>query len=111
MYKPGLSPWPLLTGAKNIIVKHRPVILVEVHPIYLEGYKQSPSEIVSFFRENNYSIKYYSFLVEQRMPRIERIFSRWFGNRGHQFKDEQEFLEDVLKQPRLSSYHFYCEPE
>lgn len=100
----------VLDGARDIILKHRPVILVEVHPIYLEAYKQDPLMVISFFRENNYSIKYYSFLVEQRMHRFGRIFSRWLGNKGRQFKNEQEFLEDVSKEPRLASYHFYCEP-
>ena len=100
----------VLNGARKIIEKHRPAILVEVHPMYLEQYGQQHADVIHFFEEQKYAISYYSFLEELRMPRWERIFSRWWGNKGIKFSTKEDFLNDIYKQPRLSSYHFYCEP-
>lgn len=100
----------VLNGAKKIIEKHRPAILVEVHPVYLANYNQHHTDVISFFEKNNYKITYYSFLEEWRMPRWKRIISRWGGNKGVHFAGKQDFLNDVDKEPKLTSYHFYCEP-
>jgi FkbM family methyltransferase len=100
----------VLNGAIKIIEMHRPAILVEVHPIYLENYDQHHTDVINFFEEHKYKIRYFSFLEELRMPRWKRIFSRWSGNKGVSFATKEEFLNDINKQPRLSSYHFYCEP-
>lgn len=100
----------VLNGAKKIIEKHQPAILVEVHPVFLENYKQHHTDVIEFFEKNNYKIRYYSFLEEWRMPRWKRIISRWSGNKGVQFASKQDFLNDIYKEPRLTAYHFYCEP-
>ena len=100
----------VLNGAKELIKKFRPVLLIEVHPMYLEHYNEPVSDIMTFLEENNYDIKYFSFMEEIRMSRVKRLLSRWKGNKGVQFSKE-DFLKDIPKQPRLASYHFYCEPK
>jgi FkbM family methyltransferase len=100
----------VLNGARELIARHRPIFLVEVHPMYLEGFGQHHTDLIRFFEELGYRITYYSFLIEQRMPRSTRILSRWLGNKGIKFAGKEEYMKDVLTEPRLSSYHFYCEP-
>src|SRR5690606_5486658 len=39
----------VLKGAAEIIKKHRPVFLVEVHPGYLQNYGMDHSSVIAFF--------------------------------------------------------------
>jgi len=100
----------VLKGAVKLIDKHRPIMLVEVHPIYLANYSQSHLDVISFLEAHKYKISYFSFLEELRMPRWKRILSRWQGNKGIQFATKEDFIKDICKEPRITSYHFYCEP-
>lgn len=100
----------VLNGARKLIEKNRPYVLVEVHPGYLAGYGQHHEDVISFFESYNYTIKYYSFLEELRMPRWRRLFARWGGNKGVMFAGKNEFMEDINKEPYLGVYHIYCEP-
>jgi FkbM family methyltransferase len=99
----------VLNGAKRVIEKYRPAMLVELHPMYLENYGQSHVEVIEFIEGCNYKISYFSFLAEQRMSRISRILSRWGGNKGESFESKEAFLKDIYKEPRLGTYHLYCE--
>ena len=101
----------VLNGAKKILDKHHPLLLVEVHPGFLKNYGKQHSGIIRFLEDKNYHIRYFSFLGEQRISRVRRIFSRWSGNKGIEFSTKEAFFEDVAKEPYLSSYHFYCEPK
>ncbi|CAN5895042.1 hypothetical protein BH11BAC4_BH11BAC4_01090 [soil metagenome] len=100
----------VLNGAVKLIDKHRPVMLIEVHPIYLANYNQSQLDVIDFLEAHKYKIRYYSFLEELRMPKWKRILSRWQGNKGIEFATKDDFIKDINKEPRITSYHFYCEP-
>lgn len=100
----------VLRGAREVILKHKPVILVEVHPVYLENYDLHHKDVIGLLESYGYIIRYFSFLEEQRMNKFQRIISRWGGNKGVEFTDKNAFLADVDKEPPLSSYHFYCVP-
>ena len=101
----------VLKGARELIRKQRPVLFIEVHPMYLENYGQHFEGVIDFIENNNYTIQYFSFLQELRMSRIQRIFSRWKGTPGIRFTNKEDFLKDIYKEPRLGTYHFYCEPK
>jgi len=100
----------VLNGAKKVINQHRPVMLVELHPMYIENYGQHHTGVIEYLEALRYKISYFSFLEEERMHRIERIFSRWNGNQGVAFDSKEDFLKDIYKEPRLGTYHLYCEP-
>ena len=101
----------VLNGARKLIKQFRPVLLIEVHPMYLEHYNEPVSDIITFLEEHNYNIRYYSFMEEIRMTRANRLLSRWKGNKGILFQNKEAFYKDIPKQPRVASYHFYCEPQ
>jgi FkbM family methyltransferase len=100
----------VLKGAENLIDKYRPILLIEIHPIFLINYGHRVEELIEFMENRKYNIRFYSFLEELRMPRYKRIFSRWLGNKGIRFSDKAQFLKDINIEPKLTSYHFYCEP-
>ena len=101
----------VLNGAKQVINKYRPSLLVEVHPVYLENYGQHHTDVIDYLEKHQYNIRYFSFLDELRKSRVKRIFSRWNGNQGVEFDSKEDFLKDIYKEPRLGTYHFYCEPK
>ncbi len=100
----------VLEGARSIIRKHMPALLIEVHPGFLLKYNKSHVQIIDFLEDYNYSIEYFSFLVEERMSKWKRIFYRWSGNKGIKFESKESFLADVEVEPKLMSYHLYCKP-
>lgn len=100
----------VLRGARAIVQQHKPRLLIEVHPMFLENFKEDIHDILKWLDQYGYRCTYHSFLVEQRMPRWKRILSRWKGDPGETFATREAFLKDTLQSPRLLSYHIYGEP-
>jgi FkbM family methyltransferase len=101
--------WEVLQGAVNILNKHKPKLLVELHPIFLKNYGIDYRKVLDLLEQQGYSIAYHSFLEETRMGRIERFLSRYSSNSGKQFNTRQAFIDDVETLPAKLSYHLYCE--
>lgn len=100
----------VIRGAHAIVQQHKPRLLIEVHPMFLENFKEDINDILRFLDQHGYRCSYHSFLVEQRMPRWKRILSRWKGDPGETFSSREAFLADTIRSPRLLSYHIYGEP-
>ena len=45
-----------LQGAKNLLAKYKPTILIEINPVFLEGFGLTQENVVSFINENGYKI-------------------------------------------------------
>ena len=101
----------VLRGGAEIIRKHKPVLLVELHLGFIENYGESYKDVIDWIESLNYSIRYFSFLDELRLPKYQRILNRWAGNKGVQLINKNGFVEDLAVNPRLSSYHLLCEPQ
>jgi FkbM family methyltransferase len=101
--------WEVLQGAIETLKKHKPLMLIELHPVYLKKYGINYTVIIDFLEQHNYRISYYSFLEETRMSRLSRLLSRYFPNNGKHFDSKTSFIEDVTILPAKLSYHLYCE--
>ena len=101
----------VLEGATTIIKQHKPRLLVELHPGFIRNYGGDLKFVVDFIEKLGYSINYYSFLRGLRASRMNRFLNRFFLNSGKVFLSKQDFFEDIVKEPGLSSYHIYCEPQ
>jgi FkbM family methyltransferase len=100
--------WHVLQGAMSLIRKNRPIFILEIHPVFLEGYGVDYNKILDFLEDEGYVIEYYSFLLELRMNKISRLMSRYFPNHGIKFKNRELFSKDIKKLPSILSYHVYC---
>jgi FkbM family methyltransferase len=71
----------VLEGSENIIIKHRPVVIIEVSPQLLAKYANSNSEsISSFFEQKNYSvfkINRFSISIIKNKDLITNKASNW----------------------------------
>jgi len=101
--------WEVLQGATATIQKHKPLLLVELHPMFLKNYKIAYTTVIDFLEQNNYKISYHSFLEETRMGRLARLLSRYLPNSGKHFKNKEAFIKDVDTLPAKLSYHLFCE--
>ena len=99
----------VLKGARNLLAKYKPILLVELHPFFLKNYGIDFNEVILFLEENNYTIYYYSFLEEIRMGRINRFLTRYFPHKGKRFQSKEAFAKDIEILPAKLSYHLYCE--
>lgn len=102
--------WFVINGAREIIAKCKPLILLELHPQFINQYGKSVDDIIDILTEFGYDIIYYNYLEERRMNRVSRIFNRWSGNKGIQFQDKEAFYADIDRKPLLTSYHLLCKP-
>jgi FkbM family methyltransferase len=100
----------VLEGARTIIKQHKPRLLVELHPGFIQNYGGDITGVIACIENLDYSINYYSFLHDLRASRLNRFLNRFFLNSGKVFLSKQDFLDDIVKKPELSSYHIYCEP-
>ena len=101
--------WNVLQGARRLINQHKPILLLELHPLYLQNYGVDYNQVINFIESINYKIEYYSFMVEARKGKIMRLISRYFPNKGHRFINRVAFSKDTEKLPSILSYHLYCE--
>jgi FkbM family methyltransferase len=47
-----------LQGAKNILLQYKPVILIEINPVFLEGFGLTDAAMLNFIKETGYEIFY-----------------------------------------------------
>jgi FkbM family methyltransferase len=47
-----------LKGAKNLLAKYKPTILIEINPVFLEGFRLTQQDVISFLNDNGYKIFY-----------------------------------------------------
>lgn len=99
----------VLKGAVGQLHKHKPLLLVELHPRFLKNYGVDYMAVLDFLEQHNYTIHYYSFLEEARLSRVSRFFSRYFPHRGKRFRNRETFIQDVETIPAKLSYHLFCE--
>ncbi len=102
--------WEVLQGAGEVLKKHKPVLLVELHTLYLKNYGIDYRYVLDLIEEKGYKISYYSFLEETRMNRLSRLLSRYFPNNGKRFFTKDAFIKDVETLPAKNVYHIHCEP-
>lgn len=100
----------VLEGAIQIIERHKPKLLVELHPGFIGNYGGDITSVIELIEKLGYSIDYYSFLHDLRASRLRRFLNRFLINSGKMFLDKEDFFLDVEKKPELSTYHIYCEP-
>ena len=93
----------VLNGGRETIRKHKPLLLVELHPVFITQYGNRFTEVIDFLEGQGYKIEYHSFTDERRLSQFSRIVNRWSGNPGKLFSSRKEFLEDVTKTPALLS--------
>lgn len=102
--------YKVLQGASGIIGKHKPVLLIEIHPQFILNYQDNCEDVISWLENQGYSISFYSFLDEQRKSKARRFLNRFFPSKGRQLKNKDEFFSDIELTPQLLSYHLLCEP-
>lgn len=63
-----------LKGAKNILRKYRPVILIEINPEFLTGFGLSPADMLNFINEMDYGIFYLDEATRKLVPLNNKPF-------------------------------------
>jgi FkbM family methyltransferase len=102
--------WEVLQGAVDILKKHRPILLIELHTFFLKNFNVDYKTVIDFLEQKGYEISYYSFLEETRMGRLTRLLSRYLPSKGKKFNSKDAFIKDVETIPYKMVYHIYCKP-
>jgi FkbM family methyltransferase len=57
-----------LKGAKNLLHQYKPVILIEINPIFLEGFGLTEADMLDFIKETGYEIFYLNEATQKLVP-------------------------------------------
>jgi FkbM family methyltransferase len=84
--------YQILSGSKEMIQRHRPVIFIELHSQEIGNYGHSIAEVCQVLRPN-YHLEFWVYGQKEssRNPAV-RFFGR-YSNRGHRFPNEAAMLE------------------
>lgn len=59
-----------LKGMKNLLLKDKPIVLLEINPFFLEGFKIKESELTDFINEIEYTTFMYNSVSKKLSPYI-----------------------------------------
>jgi FkbM family methyltransferase len=88
----------VLSGAKRILDKHRPIVLIELHPQLIGQYGHTPEDVCNLLRPF-YKLEFYDFDLARKHNRYVRFLNRYFPNRGHRFSSENSMLNAASSEP------------
>ena len=50
----------VLRGAHQCLIKHRPRLWLEIHPVYLRAQQETPDELLEFLKKIGYAVSFYN---------------------------------------------------
>jgi len=62
---------PVFRGARRLIERDHPTVICEIVPWFLEGFRFSLSELVSFFTDRGYGL--FRYVGEKRQGKLKPI--------------------------------------
>jgi FkbM family methyltransferase len=65
-----------LKGMRHLIQKHKPVILIEINPFFLEGFTITESELKDFIRTSGYK----TFTYSKELKKLQIFEGAYFDN-------------------------------
>jgi len=64
----------VVRGARQCLIKHRPRLWLEIHPVYLKAQQESPDELLQFLKKIGYAI---SFHNDYQPKNPEKCYHVW----------------------------------
>jgi FkbM family methyltransferase len=100
----------ILAGAKKILKKHRPILLIELHPQDIARYGKKPADVCAALRPI-YDLEFYDFNTARHQGRLGRFISRYRTNKGYRFSSEEEMLAEASRAPVPAQLYIVGHPK
>jgi len=100
----------ILQGAREILRRDRPVLLIEVHPQFLPQFGGSVRQVVEFLAPM-YDLEAWDFSPDRGSLGLLRSLSRYAPDRGQRFPDMETMITAAATPPLPSQLYLLCRPK
>jgi FkbM family methyltransferase len=102
--------YEVLRGAANIIKRHRPRLVLEVHPTQLEEFGHSVEEILDLVA-HDYELEFWYFQIGRHASKLARSLEKFRRPKAHRCADAAEMLVAAKSTPGPAQVYFIGRPK
>ena len=100
----------ILQGAREVLRRDRPVLLIEVHPQFLPQFGGSVRQVVEFLSPM-YDLEAWDFSPDRGSMGLFRSLTRYAPDRGRRFSDMETMITAAATPPLPSQLYLLCRPK
>jgi FkbM family methyltransferase len=101
--------YDVLQGAAGIIKRHRPQLVLEVHPTQLENFGHSTEKVLDLVARD-YDLEFWYFQIGRHASKLSRSLAKFRGTRAHRCADAAEMLAAAKSTPGPAQIYFIGKP-
>lgn len=101
--------YDVLQGAANIIRRHRPRLVLEVHPTQLENFGRSTEQVLELVARD-YDLEFWYFQIGRHASKLARSIAKFRRPAPHRCADAAEMLAAAKTTPGPAQIYFIGTP-
>ena len=101
--------YEVLRGAANLIRRHRPWLVLEVHPTQLEEFGHSTEEILDLVA-HDYELEFWYFQIGRHASKLARSLEKFRRPKARRCADVTEMLAAAKSTPGPAQIYFIGQP-
>jgi FkbM family methyltransferase len=101
--------YEVLQGAAGIIKRHRPQLVLEVHPTQLENFGHSTEKVLDLVARD-YDLEFWYFQIGRHASKLARSLEKFRRPRAHRCADAAEMLATAKSTPGPAQIYFIGKP-
>ena len=102
--------YDVLQGAAGIIKRHRPQLVLEVHPTQLENFGHSTEKVLDLVARD-YELEFWYFQIGRHASKLSRSMAKFRRPRAHRCADAAEMLVAAKSTPGPAQIYFIGKPK
>lgn len=100
----------VLAGAKQIIEKHKPILFIELHPLFIGRYGYTLEDVCNLIKPF-YKIEFWDFNLSRNYSKVTRFLNRYSINKGSKLSSEKQMLNVASSEPAPDQLYALCLPK
>jgi FkbM family methyltransferase len=101
--------YDVLQGATGIIKRHRPQLMLEVHPTQLENFGHSTEKVLDLVARD-YELEFWYFQIGRHASKLSRSLAKFRRPKAHRCADAAEMLAAAKSTPGPAQIYFIGKP-
>jgi FkbM family methyltransferase len=101
--------YDVLLGAAGIIKRHRPQLVLEVHPTQLENFGHSTEKVLDL-AARDYELEFWYFQIGRHASKLSRSLAKFRRPKAHRCADAAEMLAAAKSTPGPAQIYFIGTP-
>jgi len=102
--------YEVLQGAAGLIRRHRPHLVLEVHPTQLENFGHSTEKVLDLVAPD-YELEFWYFQIGRHVSKLSRSLAKFRRPRAHRCADVAEMLAAAKSTPGPAQIYFIGKPK